>query len=239
MVIPHAPDTRGLSTGDTMNKKLAAIAVAASMATGAGAGVALFGPSAATATTAAAASTAAAPNTAPPTAPPWMTDALKKLVDAGTITQAQADAVSAAILAAQPPHGPGGPGGPGRPGGRHELGDDLAIAAKAIGIDTNDLRSALAAGRSMADVAKAHGVDPQKVIDALVADEKAELADQVSKGALTQAQADQMSGSITQRVTDRVNGVRPPHPDGPGEPGGPPPESSPAPSSSPSTTTAA
>jgi hypothetical protein len=211
-----------------MNKKLAAIAVAASMAGGAGASVALFGPNAAIASTSSPTATATAAAT--PTAPPWMTDALKKLVDAGTITQAQADAVSSALVAAQPERGHGGPGGP---GGRHELGDDMEIAAKAIGVTADELKAALQSGSSMADVAKAHSVDPQKVIDALVADEKAELADQVSKGTLTQAQADQRSTNITQRVTDRVNGVRPPH--GPGREG----RGTPPPAASGSTTTTA
>jgi hypothetical protein len=201
-----------------MNRKLAAAAMAASLAGGAGAGILLFGPQAATADTAPA--TAAAGTAAAATAPQWMTDALKKLVDAGTITQAQADAVGSALTAAQPPRGPGGPGGP---GGRHELGDDLDIAAAAIGIPAADLKTALQSGQSLADVAKAHNVDPQKVIDALVADEKAELADQVKNGTLTQAQADQIAPDITPRVTDRVNAVRPAgRPGGPGHDGPPP-----------------
>jgi len=40
---------------------------------------------------------------------------------------------------------------------------------------------------------------------------------------LTQAQADQMATNVTQRVTDQVNGVRPPGGPGHGWPGGPPP----------------
>ena len=200
-------------------KTLAAAAVVASMLGGAGAGIALSIPSTATAQTSTS-STA----TATQTPPQWVTDALKKLVDAGTITQAQSDAVGKAIAAAQPAHGPGGPGfghGP------HELGDDLAIAAQAIGISQSDLTTALGSGQTLAAVAKAHGVDVQKVIDALVADEKAELADQVKNGTLTQAQADQIATGITQRVTDRVNGTFRGGPGGPGHgpdgsgPGGP------------------
>lgn len=193
-----------------MNKKLAAAAVGASLLTGAGAGALLSIPGTATAqapaSSAATAATAAATTPTPP-APPWVTDALKKLVDAGTITQAQSDAILRALLAAAPPGR-----GPGRPGrafghGRHELGDDVAIAANAIGISAADLRSALDGGQTIAQVAKAHNVDVQKVIDALVADEKAELAAEVKNGDLTQAQADQISSRITQSVTDRVNGT--------------------------------
>ena len=43
-----------------------------------------------------------------------------------------------------------------------------ADAAKAIGIDAKDLASELKAGKTVAQVAQEHNVDPQKVIDALV-----------------------------------------------------------------------
>ena len=56
-------------------------------------------------------------------------------------------------------------------------------------------------------VAKAHSVDPQKVIDALVADGLDELAAQVKAGTLTQAQADAQKAAVTQRATDQVNGT--------------------------------
>jgi hypothetical protein len=65
-------------------------------------------------------------------------------------------------------------------------------------------------------VAQAHGVGTQAVTDALVADGRSELADQVKNGTLTQAQADAEQANLTKRVTDQVNGV---HPDGgPGRP---------------------
>ena len=41
----------------------------------------------------------------------WMTDALAPLVQDGTITQAQADAVTKALQDAKPQGGHGGPGG--------------------------------------------------------------------------------------------------------------------------------
>ena len=206
-----------------MRKTVTAVVVAGSMLGGAATGIALYAPGAATAQSGQPSSVVAAsavPAAAAATAPQWMTDELKKLVDAGTINQSQSDAIAAALAAAQPPRGPGGPGGPGFGHGPHELGDDLDIAAKAIGISTADLQTALQSGQSLAAVAKAHNVDPQKVIDALVADEQAELADQVKNGTLTQAQADQMKNDITPRVTDRVNGVGGPH-GGPGHGRGP------------------
>jgi polyhydroxyalkanoate synthesis regulator phasin len=205
-----------------MRKRLAAVTVTASMLGGAGIGAALTVPGLAgaqTSSTSSNSSTANGSNSANSSTaqvPQWVTDTLKKLVDAGTINQSQADAVAKALAEAQPPR-PDGPGhgGPGFGHGPFEQGDDLAIAAKAIGISTADLQTALQSGQSMAAVAKAHNVDPQKVIDALVADQKAELAHAVKDGKLTQAQADQMSGDITQRVTDMVNNA-PPADGGPG-----------------------
>ncbi|HEX8026283.1 MAG TPA: hypothetical protein VF484_08760, partial [Candidatus Limnocylindrales bacterium] len=76
------------------------------------------------------------------------------------------------------------------PGGHQEAVSDASVAAKAIGISESDLTTALQGGQTMAAVAKAHNVDVQKVIDALVADAKDELAAAVKAGTLTQAQAD-------------------------------------------------
>lgn len=99
----------------------------------------------------------------------------------------------------------GGGRGFGGWGGRHETVSDASVAAGAIGISETDVTTALAGGKSLADVARANNVDVQKVIDALVADAETELADQVKSGSLTQAQADQQKAGITQRVTNQVN----------------------------------
>jgi transposase-like protein len=107
--------------------------------------------------------------------------------------------------------GPGGDfdhhGGPGHGAGRAE---DLQVVAAAIGISAGDLQSALQSGQTIAAVAKAHNVDVNKVISALVASEGKEIDALVSSGRITQAMADQMKAGLQQRVTDMVNGVRPP-----------------------------
>jgi urease accessory protein UreF len=103
--------------------------------------------------------------------------------------------------------------------GMREAVSDLSVAAKAIGISESDLITALRGGSSIAEVARQHGVDVQKVIDALVADSKIELAAAVKAGRITQAQANAISANLTQRITDRVNatgGMFPPGPFGPG-----------------------
>ena len=118
---------------------------------------------------------------------------LSALVTAGTITQAKADAVAAALEAARPAEGAGGRGDH----GDHQRGpraEGLAKAAEVIGITTDQLKTALQSGQTIAQVAQANGVSVNSVIDALVADAQANLR---------------------QRITDMVNGVRPTRPAAP------------------------
>ena len=142
-----------------------------------------------------------------------LADSLSKLVTDGTITQAQADSITAALEANRPAgtpgdgmggpgmgrhHGKGGPGmggrGMGGPGMGRGRGAGLEAAATALGITADELRTELQSGKSIADVATAKGVNVQTVIDALVAQAKT-------------------------RITDMVNGVRPAAPsDQPGAP---------------------
>jgi hypothetical protein len=121
-----------------------------------------------------------------------------------TISQAQADAVIAALEAARPAkgrhgHGPGGKGFRGGPG-------RLDAAATAIGITVDELRTALRDGKSLADVAKDKGVDPEKVVSALVAELKAHLDQEVASGRRTQAEVDQKLAGATERIRAFVNG---------------------------------
>ena len=149
----------------------------------------------------------------------WARSALDPLVQKGTITQAQEDAILAALQAARPDHGPGR--GHGEPGFGH-----LDAAAQALGVTADELRSALQGGKSLADVAKAKGIDPAKVVDALVAELKTHLDGEVTSGEHTQAEADQILAQAKARITDFVNGTAPfGGPGGPGfgghGPGGP------------------
>jgi len=135
----------------------------------------------------------------------------------GSITQAEADAQKAAILQRATDQANGTFSGRGRPGGRgpggpggfghQEAISDTSVVAKAIGISEADLKTALAGGQTVAAVAKAHNVNVQVVIDALVADGNSELAARVANGSITQAQADAMKAQILQRATDQANGT--------------------------------
>ena len=121
--------------------------------------------------------------------------ALAGLVTDGTLTQAQADKVATTLDDASNALR-GGKGG-----------HDLTTAATALGMTQTDLRTALQGGRSLAQVAQDKGIAVDKLIAALVAAEKTHIAQEVTDGKLTQAQADQRLAGLTSRVTDRVNSV--------------------------------
>lgn len=149
-----------------------------------------------------------------------LTEVLQPLVDAGTITQAQLDAVVAALQDAAPSWGGRGPGGPhgdwgGGPG--HIVGRmSLETAAATIGITEDELLAAVQDGQTIAEVATANGVEPQTVIDALVTEATERLDAAVADGDIEQDDADERLADITERITTAVNeGV--PAPRGPGE----------------------
>ena len=101
----------------------------------------------------------------------------------------------------------------GRCRGGHR-GPGLEVAASTIGIEEDALREALEGGQSIAEVAEANGVDPQTVIDALVADATENINQKVADGDLTQEEADEKLAELPERITARVNGERPERPEG-------------------------
>jgi hypothetical protein len=151
-----------------------------------------------------------------------VTDAQTKLaaaVSAGKLTQSQSDAISTNLTQAITnivngtfPAGlrPGGfsPGpGFGRGFGPGAL---LSTAATYLGISAATLKTDLQSGKTLAQIADS---TPNKsaagLIQALVADQQADLAKAVTAGKLTQAQSDALSANLTQRVTALVNGMPP------------------------------
>jgi hypothetical protein len=151
--------------------------------------------------------------------------ALSGLVSDGTLTQKQADKVAGTLDSKLPKGGPGGEGrmgGMGGPGG-HRGGMRMAATreavAKALGMTTDKLDAALAGGKSLADVAKDQKVSVDSLVKVMVTAAESELATAVKQGQLTQAMADRMKSSLTERITAHVNGVRPGH--GPGAGRGP------------------
>ncbi len=135
-----------------------------------------------------------------------LTTVLQPLVDAGTITQAQMDAVITALEAA----GPIGGGHGGGPGGRHGMGGaSLDVVATTLGITADEVRTALQDGTTLAELATQHGSTADALIAAIVADRTADINQAVTDGKLTQAEADTKLADLTTRVTDFVNNAAP------------------------------
>lgn len=133
---------------------------------------------------------------------------LQNLVDDGTITAAQADAVAADLATALPDRGPGGHGGPWGGPGEHRRGGpgfDGEVLAGLLNIDVDTLRADLRDGKTVAEIASDQGVDVQTVIDSLVAEVKSHLDLSVQNGRLTQEEADAKLADATTRITDFVN----------------------------------
>lgn len=128
-------------------------------------------------------------------------DALAPLVDDGTLTAEQVDAIVTALAEAGPMDGPGfdhrGPG------------PSLDVVADLLGLSVADLQSALADGQSLADIAAANGSSADALVEGLVADLKAHLDDEVASGEHTQDEADQILTDATARITAMVNGDMP------------------------------
>jgi hypothetical protein len=95
-------------------------------------------------------------------------------------------------------------------------GPQLPVVAKALGLTEAELQTELRAGKTIADVAKAKGIELSVVSAALLDAEKANLAQAVANGRLTQAQADARLADAQTHITDMFNGKMPHGPGGRG-----------------------
>jgi polyhydroxyalkanoate synthesis regulator phasin len=129
---------------------------------------------------------------------------LKDLVSKGTLTQAQADALTAAVTAAKAAHDAdrpmGGMGGP-QDADRAAL---EALVSKTIGVDTATIKSRLQAGESLAQIA---GAKKDALIAVLVAEKTKHIDAAVTAGKLTAAQAVEKKANLVAHVTEEVNEV--------------------------------
>lgn len=165
------------------------------------------------------------------------TSTADEAVTAGTLTQAQADALKADIQAGNLGALWGGHGGRGFGGRGDMLGIRQAMldaAAKTLTITSDELTTQLSGGQTIAQLAAAHNTTEQAVVDAALAAAKTKLAEAVTAGTITQAQADAQYAHLQQEGADLFShrGPRGEH--------GPRPDDSAAPATpaAPTTTTA-
>jgi hypothetical protein len=134
---------------------------------------------------------------------------------AGRITQAQADELKKRIEAGDGVlGGPGGlgfgrgpGGGPGFAGPRFDrpaIANEIAAAAKYLGLSEADLRTKLRDGQSLADIAKAQSRDLDGLKTAILDAAKADLDKAVADKKLTQTQADDLYNGLKSHIDDLV-----------------------------------
>jgi hypothetical protein len=132
---------------------------------------------------------------------------------AGTITEAQADALRSRIEA-----GEGAPlVGPffhAFHGGMHGPGAHLSTAAEYLGLTVEELRERLGRGQSLAEVAEAEGKSVDGLEEALVDQAEKRVDEAVEDGLLTDEQARAMLERLESRIEALVNGELRSHPRG-------------------------
>ena len=142
---------------------------------------------------------------------------LSALVAKGTITQAQADAITAAATAAETAKRAAHDADhAARDAERAAL---EALISKTIGVDSATVRTRLAAGESLGAIA---GAKKAELITVLVADHTKRIDAAVTAGKLTAAEATTLKAGLTAHVTaevDQVGGKRGPGMGGPGKEG--------------------
>ncbi|RIK39043.1 MAG: hypothetical protein DCC58_15855 [Chloroflexi bacterium] len=89
---------------------------------------------------------------------------------------------------------------------RHFGGPGLGLEtiATTLGMTTDELRAELKAGTALTDIITAQGSTVEQVVDALVAEAEARLAEKVAAGDITQAQADALLAELPARLTDAI-----------------------------------
>ena len=142
---------------------------------------------------------------------------LSALVAKGTITQAQADAITAAATAAETAKRAA------RDADHATKDADRvaleALISKTIGVDSATIRTRLAAGESLGAIA---GAKKAELISVLVAEHTKRIDAAVTAGKLTAAEATTLKAGLTAHVTaevDQVGGKRGPGMGGPGKDG--------------------
>jgi hypothetical protein len=96
------------------------------------------------------------------------------------------------------------------PGDRGVIGDQLSVAATYLGTTTDDLRTKMQAGQTLAQIAAAtSGKSRDGLVAALTADAKAKIAAAQTAGTITADQATQLTTDLATKVANFVDTNRP------------------------------
>ncbi|MFF0829709.1 hypothetical protein ACFYU8_22810 [Brevibacillus sp. NPDC003359] len=95
--------------------------------------------------------------------------------------------------------------------GQH-VGVDFKVNTELLSLlklDADKLKEELQAGKTLAAIAQAQGVDTADVVALLVEQQEAKLKEAVAAGKLTQEQADKQSENLSDRVKEQVENTKP------------------------------
>jgi len=95
-----------------------------------------------------------------------------------------------------------------RGGDYHRIGkshSSFTEIAELVGTDLDGLKTALGEGQTLAEIAEANDIDPQTVIDALVASASERIDAAVEAGTLTEDEAAAKRAELNDEITERVN----------------------------------
>jgi hypothetical protein len=92
---------------------------------------------------------------------------------------------------------------------RHFVRRGVAVAAKTINIEPADLVKEVRAGKTIGEVATAHGVQPQAVIDALETAATARIDKALTAGKITSERATRLKARLDVAVPKLVNDWHP------------------------------
>jgi hypothetical protein len=103
------------------------------------------------------------------------------------------------------------------PGDRGVIGDQLSVAATYLGTTTDDLRTKMQAGQTLAQIAAAtSGKSRDGLVAALTTDAKAKIAAAQTAGTITADQATQFTNDLATKIPKFVDTHRPQGPGGRG-----------------------
>ena len=173
-----------------MKKSIAATAIAATTLGGVATGATLFTPVVAGAQD-------ATTEEAVPVAS-HISDALQGLVDDGTLTESQRDAVVGALREHRAengvPHRHRGP----RAG--------AGVVADVLGLEGREIREALQDGQSLADLAAEQGVSTDDLVDAIVEQVEERVDDALESGRIDDEKAAEILAEAAERAEAMVSG---------------------------------
>ncbi|SFB52618.1 Short C-terminal domain-containing protein [Cohnella sp. OV330] len=92
-------------------------------------------------------------------------------------------------------------------GGGFRAGWNSAELAALLNLTEDELKTQLAAGKTLSDIASAQGVDAQKVQDLILSAMTAQLDSRLADGKITQTQYDEQKATLADRAADALTGA--------------------------------